>query len=139
MPKKNFADVKKIIIFATDKICQFILSQYNEVRNFVMMMNVHVFENICRLKRQLLPNDRMILFGSQARGDARPDSDWDLLLLLNKAKKEETDEDKAFEFVMMGWEYGTYMSIKIYTNEQWEKRKFSPFYENVVNEGIEII
>ena len=80
----------------------------------------------------------MILFGSQARGDARPDSDWDLLLLLDKSKKEQSDKDKAFKFVLMGWEHGTYLSIKIYTVEQWEKGKIFPFYKNVVNEGIEI-
>ena len=102
-------------------------------------MNAQIFKNICTLKRQLLPNDRMILFGSQARGDSRPDSDWDLLLLLNKPKKEESDEDKAYEFVLMGWDYGTYLSIKLYTENEWEKRKYSPFYENVVNEGVEII
>jgi len=102
-------------------------------------MNAQIFENISKMKRQLLPNDRMILFGSQARGDARPDSDWDLLLLLNKAKKEESDEDKAYKFVLMGWDYGTYLSIKLYTENDWEKRKYSPFYENIVNEGIEII
>ena len=102
-------------------------------------MNTHIFDKICRMKRELLPNDRMILFGSQARGDARQDSDWDLLLLLNKSKKEEIDDDKAFEFVMMGWEYGTYLSIKIYTREQWEKGKMFPFYKNVEREGIEII
>ena len=51
----------------------------------------------------------MILFGSQARGDTRPDSDWDLLVLLDKPKKEESDEDKAYEFVLMGWKYGTYL------------------------------
>ena len=97
-----------------------------------------IFENICSLKRQLLPNDRMILFGSQARGDARPDSDWDLLLLLHKNKKDETDEEKVFQFVMMGWEYGTYLSIKMYTEEQWEKGKIFPFYKNVEREEIEI-
>jgi predicted nucleotidyltransferase len=43
-------------------------------------MDTQILENIRTLKRQLLPNDRMILFGSQARGDARPDSDWDLLV-----------------------------------------------------------
>jgi predicted nucleotidyltransferase len=102
-------------------------------------MNTQIFENIRTLKRQLLPNDRMILFGSQARGDARPDSDWDLLVLLDKPRKEETDEDKAYELVLMGWEHGSYLSIKIYTKEQWETRKYSPFYENVVNDGIEII
>ena len=102
-------------------------------------MNKQILENIRRLKRQLLPNDRLILFGSQARGDARADSDWDLLLLLDKPRKEETDEDKAYQLVLMGWEYGTYLSIKLYTVNDWEKRRFSPFYENVVNDGIEIL
>jgi len=101
-------------------------------------MNTQILENIRTLKRQLLPDDRMILFGSQARGDARPDSDWDLLVLLDKGKKEESDEDKAYEFVLMGWKYGTYLSIKIYTEEQWEKGKMFPFYKNVINDGIEI-
>jgi len=101
-------------------------------------MNQVIFNEIRNLKRQLLPNDRMVLFGSQARGDARPDSDWDLLLLLNKLKKEETDEDKAFQFVMMGWDYGKYISVKMYTVEQWEKGKKFPFYKNVMREGIEI-
>jgi predicted nucleotidyltransferase len=101
-------------------------------------MNTQIFENICKMKRRLLPNDRMILFGSQARGDARPDSDWDLLLLLNKSKKEQSDKDKAFEFVMMGWDYETYMSVKIYTEEQWAQGKMFPFYKNVEKDGIEI-
>ena len=31
------------------------------------------------------PSDGMAyLFGSRARGDANPDSDWDILLLINK-------------------------------------------------------
>ena len=101
-------------------------------------MNAQIFENIRTMKRQLLPNDRMILFGSQARGDARADSDWDLLLLLNKPKKEEIDEEKTFKFVLMGWEHGTYLSIKTYTKEQWERGKMFPFYKNVEKEGIEI-
>jgi len=101
-------------------------------------MNTQIFENIRTLKHELLPNDRMILFGSQARGDARPDSDWDLLVLLDKEKKEQSDKDKAFQFVLMGWDYGTYLSIKIYTEEQWKKGKMFPFYKNVEKEGIEI-
>ena len=101
-------------------------------------MNTQIFENICTLKRQLLPNDRMILFGSQARGDAREDSDWDLLVLLDKEKITYEDEDKVYPFVLMGWDYGTYLSIKTYTENEWESGKMFPFYKNVEREGIEI-
>ena len=103
-------------------------------------MNTQIFENIRTLKRQILPNDRMILFGSQARGDARPDSDWDLLVLLNKAKKEFEDEDiYGYPFAEMGLKHKTYMSVKMYTAKEWDRRKPTPFYKNVEREGIEIL
>ena len=103
-------------------------------------MNTQIYENIRTLKRQLLPDERMILFGSQARGDARPDSDWDLLVLLNKDKKSYEDEDiYGYPFAEMGLNYKTYISVKIYTENDWEKRKPTPFYKNVEREGIEIV
>lgn len=44
---------------------------------------------------QVMPTGaRMVLFGSQARNDAREDSDWDILILLDKEKLEEADHDK---------------------------------------------
>jgi len=57
-------------------------------------MNQLIFNEIKSLKRQILPNERLILFGSQARGDEKEDSDWDLVILLNKDKinfKEDND------------------------------------------------
>ena len=102
-------------------------------------MNQQIFKEIQTLKRQILPHEKVILFGSQARGNAREGSDWDLLVLLGKNNKEQTDKDKIFEFVLMGWKLGVYLSIKLYTENEWEKRRYSPFYENIVNDGIEII
>ena len=101
-------------------------------------MNQQIFKEIQTLKRRILPKEKVILFGSQARGDAHEDSDWDLLVLLDKSHKEPSDEDKAFPFVLTGWKYGVYFSIKMYTTEQWEKGSMFPFYKNVMHEGIEI-
>jgi predicted nucleotidyltransferase len=101
-------------------------------------MNQEIFKEIQTLKRQILPDEKVILFGSQARGDAREDSDWDLLVLLNNSEKKKEYEDKIFDFVMMGWEYGTYISIKVYSENEWKSHP-SPLRDNVEREGIEII
>ena len=57
------------------------------LRGKILSMNKHIFDEIQSLKRQLIPDDRLILFGSQARDDARENSDWDLLAILNSDKR----------------------------------------------------
>jgi len=102
-------------------------------------MNQQIFKEIQLLKRKLLPNEKVILFGSQARGDACEDSDWDLLVLLNKEKKTHADEDMyAYPFDELGWNFGVAINSILYTNVQWEQGKIFPFYKNVMREGIEI-
>jgi predicted nucleotidyltransferase len=103
-------------------------------------MNTEILENIRALKRQILPNDRLILFGSQARGDARPDSDWDLLVLLDKEGEIEFEDNKkyAFPFDEIGWDYGAEINTLLYSTKEWNIRHFTPFYKNVTQDGIEI-
>jgi predicted nucleotidyltransferase len=102
-------------------------------------MNQQIFQEIQTLKRQILPNEKVILFGSQARGDARPDSDWDLLLIVNSNSTNLDDEIKySYPFTKLGWTYNTDFNVLLYSKNDWEKRNFMPFYKNVVNEGIEI-
>jgi len=102
-------------------------------------MNTRIFEQIRQLKRQIMPNEKVILFGSQARGDAKPDSDWDLLVVLNKPKEDLSDYEKfAYPFVKIGFNYGVAVNPKLYTKTEWEQGKAFPFYKNVTREGIEI-
>ena len=104
-------------------------------------MNKQILKEIRTLKRRILPNEKLYLFGSQARGDAREDSDWDLLILLNKDKRNfNEDFDKyGYPFTEIGWKYGTYISPKLYTVSDWEGRKPTPFYKNVEHDKIEIV
>jgi len=103
-------------------------------------MNQQIFKEIQTLKRRILPNEKVILFGSQARGDARPDSDWDLLVLLNKEKRSfsEDYDQYGYPFSEIGDKYGTYVSTKIYTKKDWDSHPSLLKY-NVEREGIEII
>ena len=82
---------------------------------------------------------RVILFGSRARQDARPDSDWDILVLLDKEHIEERDhDDYTYPFWELGWLTNQMIHPIIYTKHEWDRRKGSPFYENVESEGIQL-
>lgn len=92
------------------------------------------------IKEELLkvaPDAKAILFGSRARGDFLSDSDWDILILINKTKIERTDyDDISYPLYELGWKLDEKISPKLYTIGDWLKRKFTPFYENVEKEGI---
>lgn len=88
--------------------------------------------------RQIVPEGtKVVLFGSQARGDAREDSDWDILILLDKNKLETQDYDNiSYPLRELGWNLKACINPVMYTLKDWMKYSFSPFYHNVKNEGI---
>ena len=93
--------------------------------------------NIKKVLISVAPVGKIILYGSHARGDERVDSDWDLLILLNKSKIETADFDLiSYPLYELEWSEGELFSPKLYTVDEWKKRSFTPFYKNVENEGI---
>lgn len=100
----------------------------------------HIIQAITDKAKAIVPNgSEIILFGSQARGDAREDSDWDVLVLLNKKKVSPTDIDEvAYPLRELGWDFGETINTILYTKEEWSRDVASPFYENVTREGIKL-
>lgn len=77
------------------------------------------------------------LFGSRARNDAQDNSDWDILVLVDKSKLDEADHERyAYPFWMLGWKMGAMIHPVIYTLADWKCRKGTPFYDNVETDGI---
>lgn len=86
------------------------------------------------------PNATAILYGSEARGDARPDSDIDVLILVDGDK---LSPKRADEYVtplfMIEWKTGVIVSPRVMLRKNWEHRPIvTPFYLNVKNEGVEL-
>ena len=73
---------------------------------------------------------KVFLFGSQARGDVHDESDWDILILLDKEKITSADFDTyAYPLIDLRWQFGEYFSTKLYTFTEWMKRKGTPFFQ----------
>ncbi|MFC2086961.1 nucleotidyltransferase domain-containing protein, partial [Bacteroidota bacterium] len=51
-----------------------------------MSKREHIILQIKQIADKNYPNSEIILYGSRARGDAKPNSDWDILILLNQDK-----------------------------------------------------
>ena len=94
-----------------------------------------------KIKKSIHENDPKAiayLFGSRARGDFRPDSDWDLLILIDANQVTNEIEDKfRDELFDIEIDSGQIISTFIYPKDYWNKTLiFSPLYKNVKKEGI---
>ncbi len=100
-------------------------------------MKATVLNALRETLKRIAPDARAILFGSQARGDARPDSDWDILILVDKPRLTAEDYDNlAYPLRELGWELGETINPVLYTLKDWARNSFTYFYKNVTKEGI---
>ena len=89
--------------------------------------------------REKEPDAEVILYGSRARKTARSDSDWDVLILVNK---QELGAIERGELEYSVWDKGLVMGEEInataYTRSQWEQAPPSLFKHNVTKEGVRL-
>lgn len=78
------------------------------------------------------------LYGSRARGDAREDSDWDILVLSPRKKLSFKDEERFMDHICdLIVETGQVVQLFAYGEEDWHKHhSVTPFYQSIKSEGI---
>ena len=98
-------------------------------------------EIIQRIKKELsgLPYDMEVwLYGSEARGDAHPGSDIDLLVLFNQSEVSHQEEVQLYDVTYsIELDTGVPISLFILPKQQWESR-MTPFRDNVLTDRIRI-
>lgn len=84
----------------------------------------------------------VLLYGSYARGDQTPDSDIDVMALVDVPK----EELSAYRRIVSDFsseidlQYDVLLSVKLQDTETFERyRNVLPFYKNVLREGVNVV
>jgi len=89
-------------------------------------------EKVKEVVRRRDPNARIIVFGSVVRGDVRPDSDIDLLIITDLAEKLDERINLRMEIMRILGE-GSPFEIHIITAEEYEN-----WYRRFIDQTLEL-
>lgn len=101
------------------------------------MKRPDIVRRIADTLHRIAPNAQAILYGSEARGDARADSDIDVLILLDDNEK--LTAERELEITRHLYEVevdtGVIISPMVMLRRMWESVT-TPFTINVMKEGV---
>jgi len=88
--------------------------------------------------RRVIPSATVLLYGSSARGERGPDSDYDLLILTDEAlsgQEAAAIEDAVYELELA---HGVVLSTVVYTKHDWSAplNAAMPFHQRVEEDAV---
>jgi predicted nucleotidyltransferase len=94
---------------------------------------------IKNLVREIDPTADVILYGSRARGDEHPESDWDLLILVNSQSDLDYEMFFRHKLYEIELELSEAFSVFVYNKNEWKSNHWmTPMYQNIAKEGLRI-
>ncbi len=86
------------------------------------------------------PDAEVLLYGSRARGDARDESDYDLLVLSDTAATLEAEDRFRRSLYLIELETGAVVTVILISREQWNTPLYQamPLLQDVQRDGIRL-
>ncbi|MCL6479947.1 MAG: nucleotidyltransferase domain-containing protein [Peptococcaceae bacterium] len=110
----------------------------NKLEKRTRIINKPVLQRCRDLIWKIVPGATVILYGSRARGNADPESDYDLLVLVKGYVNWQLEERIREELYPLELETGIAFSLVVFSEEDWNTPLYRamPFSRNVRQEGI---
>lgn len=107
---------------------------------FQKLMDVATLNIIKTTILQLFPTCKIVLFGSRARSDNQEDSDYDLMIILDKQMSPMEKIPYRTQIRKTLLQYGIFSDILIQSNTEVEQKKklTGHIVKTIVNEGVEL-
>jgi len=97
-----------------------------------------ILKQIKKSVKEKEPSAKIYLYGSRSRGTETRESDWDLLILLDKDSiTSEKERELTYPLFDLEFDTGEVISPMVYSEKEWKsKYRVTPFYQNIMKEGI---
>lgn len=88
--------------------------------------------------QEIAPGASVILYGSRARGSAAPESDYDLLVLVEGPLTQQLEDRIGDRLYALELEFDAVLSLIMYEKQVWDTPLYQamPLHRNVDQEGI---
>ena len=97
------------------------------------MKKLGIAKDLARSLKDIIA-ERIILFGSVARGEDKEDSDVDIMIISrDKLKTKDNVIGKATDLLL---DKGTYISVKVISPQEFERLKNTHFIAQIEKDGV---
>jgi predicted nucleotidyltransferase len=103
-------------------------------------LDKNFLRQVCNAIERIDSSAEVILYGSRARGDADPESDYDLLILTEGKVSLAREDDFRRELFPLELKTGAVITVILVSKKAWKSAIYSamPFYQNVRRDGVRL-